>query len=263
VDAVVGEDILIRATIYGSEDDCMGVDNVFESIQEAVGAIDPNDIAVSPEGFIDAGTELIYKIRFQNVGNATVSTVRIEDELPEYLDLSTFQQGVASHPYRLEVTDHKLIWTFENINMPDSLTNEVESHGFIIFKIKANADLADDIHIENKAAIYFDNVAPVITNTVVNTIGRPKNNANEEGMVLIYPNPMTESSTLEIVPFGEEERAIHSISIYNALGRKLHEKSGLDIERVELNRNNLNPGCYVIRVIGKNGNEYVGKLLVE
>jgi len=80
---------------------------------------------------------LIYTIRFQNVGNATVSKVVVEDRLPAGLDVTSLEMGIASHSYELEVQDgNKLVWTFENINMPDSLANEAESHGYITFKIK-------------------------------------------------------------------------------------------------------------------------------
>ena len=51
--AIVGEMIEIKASIYGVEDDCNGADNVKLDAQIAEGAIDPNDILVSPEGYID------------------------------------------------------------------------------------------------------------------------------------------------------------------------------------------------------------------
>ena len=261
--AVIGENIELGATIYGNEEDCLGGDNVFQSSQLAVGAIDPNDIQVSPEGFVDTGEELIYKIRFQNVGNTTVSTVRIEDQLPEGLDLNTFQQGVSSHPYSLEIRDRQLIWTFVNINMPDSLTNEVESHGFIIFKIKVNSEIENGTRLENSAAIFFDNIAPVITNVVLNTVGAPTGTINKEGSLLIMPNPMKGTSVIEIIPFGNDQIDIQSFTLVDMLGRKLYEQSSVGSNRVQLKKGILLPGCYLIRVLGVDGDDYVGRILVE
>ena len=66
--------------------------------------------------------ELTYKIRFQNVGNDVVRTVVLRDELPEGLDLTTLVQGAASHPYQFRIEGERtLVWTFENINLIDSI----------------------------------------------------------------------------------------------------------------------------------------------
>ena len=261
--AVIGEDISIKATIYGLEEDCLGEDNVFINTQTAVGAIDPNDISVNPEGYIDAGTELVYKVRFQNVGNSMVSTVRIEDELPEGLDLNTFQQGVTSHPYRLHIEGNKVIWTFENINMPDSLSNEAESHGFLIFKIKTKKDLENNTTLANNVAIYFDNSAPMHTNTVVNIIGQSRSQINAEGQLYIFPNPMTNQSKIEIALFENESINIQSIFIYDLLGNKLQQQIGIDSRQFVFNKNQFVCGCYFLKVIGANGQEYSGRLFIQ
>ncbi len=260
--AVIGEDIMIQANIVGQESDCTSGDNTFMSVQRAVGAIDPNDILVSPEGFIDAGTELTYRIRFQNVGNAPVSRVRIEDRLPAGLDLSSFQQGITSHPYTLEIQDSLLIWTFDNINMPDSLTNEPESHGFILFKIKTHEHLVDQTKIENQALIYFDNVAPLATNTVVNIIGKPNNNSNETGQLRIFPNPMHSQGTISINDF-EGQRSIYTIQVYDVLGNELFVQKGLDTEYYELQKNRLGAGCYFIKATSIDGDIFTGRLIIE
>ncbi len=264
INTIVGENIIMKASLYGSEDDCDGMDNIIVDTQPAVGAVDPNDILVNPEGYIDNDQELIYKIRFQNVGNATVSTVRIEDRLPEHLDLSSLQIGVASHNYRFEIQDdNRLVWTFENINMPDSLTNEPESHGFVTFKILPKQGLEDGTTIENKASIFFDNVAPLVTNTVINIIGMPEGVIAEAGQLQIFPNPMVAESNIRIVPFEGGKVNIFSIDVYDVLGKKVYEDAGFSQERFLLKRNNLQSGYYFIKAIGEDGKEYAGKILVK
>ena len=260
----IGDDIQLKASFYANEDDCDGLDNIVMDTQPAVGAIDPNDIAVSPEGHIENDQELIYKIRFQNIGNATVSTVRIEDRLPEGLDLNTLQVGLASHNYRFEIEDeNRLVWTFDNIDMPDSLTNEPESHGFVIFKIQPKVGLADGETLENNALIFFDNVDPLKTNTVVNIIGRAPNTAVEAGQLHIFPNPMTDQSSIQIIPFEAGDVDIVSVTVFDLLGEKLFEKVGLASDAFELKRGELPTGYFIIKAVGENGKNYSGKILIK
>jgi len=135
-------------------------------------AVDPNDKLVNPEGYSDLGyvvldQELEYTIRFQNTGNDTAFTVRIEDQIRNGLDVSTFEFISASHEVSYGIDDGmKLTFLFENIMLPDSTTNEVESHGFAKFRIKPNGNIRDNTWVRNKAEIYFDLNQPIITNEV-------------------------------------------------------------------------------------------------
>ncbi|MEM9928911.1 MAG: T9SS type A sorting domain-containing protein, partial [Bacteroidota bacterium] len=141
-------------------------------------AIDPNDKQVSPSRPESSGTNytqldetLRYTIRFQNTGNDTAFTVRIEDQISESLDLATFKPLAASHPYSVSVrNDRTLVFLFEDILLPDSTTNLPGSQGFVTFEINAYPDLEDFTGINNTAGIYFDFNQPVITNTVTSTL---------------------------------------------------------------------------------------------
>jgi len=139
-------------------------------------AIDPNDKLVNVDkieqeeyALIDA--PLIYTVRFQNTGNDTAFTVRIEDKISEDLDIRTIRPLAGSHPYNFFVnSDRTLEVIFENIMLPDSTTNNLESQGFISFEIYPLAEIEEFTDIENTAYIYFDFNAPIITNTVNNTL---------------------------------------------------------------------------------------------
>lgn len=141
-------------------------------------AIDPNDKQVSPSrpeasnsNYTRFDETLTYTVRFQNTGNDTAFTVRIEDQLSANLDWGTFKPITASHPYTATLTENGLAtFLFENILLPDSTTNEVESHGFVSFEIMTKADLEDFTAIDNTAGIFFDFNEPVITNTVSSTL---------------------------------------------------------------------------------------------
>jgi uncharacterized repeat protein (TIGR01451 family) len=144
---------------------------------EVRGSYDPNDKEAFPKGvcashFIDNDTEIEYKIRFQNVGNDTAFKVVIKDTLSEFLDPATIEVGVASHPFTWSLSGPGILtFTFDNINLVDKQTNEPESHGFVKYRIAQKPGNAVDTQIKNKAAIYFDFNAPIITNTVEHLIG--------------------------------------------------------------------------------------------
>ncbi len=143
------------------------------------GSYDPNIKEVIPKGYgtenyIDENWELDYTIHFQNTGNDTAFTVVVKDPISEQLDLSTLRVGGGSHPFTWELTTQReLIFTFNNILLPDSTTNEVASHGYFQFSISPNEDIPFGTLIQNRAAIYFDFNDPIITNQVSQTIRTP------------------------------------------------------------------------------------------
>ncbi|MBU0489360.1 MAG: T9SS type A sorting domain-containing protein [Bacteroidetes bacterium] len=145
---------------------------------EIIDSYDPNDKNVSPQGitannYVLPGTLLDYVVRFQNTGSDTAYTVRVVDTLSEYLNLATLQHGLSSYPYTFDVSGRGrpiLIFTFNNINLPDSATDEAGSQGFIKFKIAPLDSVDIGTVIENKSEIYFDYNIPVITNTAWVTI---------------------------------------------------------------------------------------------
>lgn len=265
--ATIGDFLTVLGTITDSgnlNDDCNSADNVVTDVNEAVGAIDPNDILVSPEGFIAVDQELTYKIRFQNVGNDLVNRVVLRDELPEGLDMSTLVRGAASHPYQFRIEGERtLVWEFDNINLPDSTSNEPESHGFATFKITPNVDLTDGTELPNKAAIFFDFADPIITNTVINTIGEPAD--VKPGDMAIFPNPMNGYTTIRIVPRQVDllEEEIQSIEIFTTLGVKVMALNSLTGTRVTIERGDLVAGYYIVQVKSNKGILYTGKLLVN
>jgi uncharacterized repeat protein (TIGR01451 family) len=138
---------------------------------------DPNDKQATPAGwteqhFITAGEELEYRIRFQNTGNAPAFNVRIEDQLDlSKLNLNSFTPIAASHSYSTIVTPDGMVqFVFDNIMLPDSVHDEPNSHGWVVYRIRSFDSLQPLDVINNTAAIYFDDNEPVITNTYSHTI---------------------------------------------------------------------------------------------
>lgn len=171
-----GDTISIAAVIEPKTTDAKPVDNTFYLKQIAQGSFDPNDKAEAHSGFytqaqLDNGEYLNYLIRFQNTGTDTAFNIQVRDTLDAQLDWSTLQMVASSHPYALQVQDgNKAAWTFANIKLPDSRTNEPQSHGFIAYRIKPKATLPVNSIIRNTASIYFDFNLPVQTNTTLTSI---------------------------------------------------------------------------------------------
>jgi hypothetical protein len=141
----------------------------------SVGAYDPNDKQVYPKGsctpgFVLQQSLLTYTIRFQNTGNAPAHDVVIIDSLFNDFDLSSFRIVGQSHQVVTEVLPNKVLkFNFNNIMLPDSTSDELNSNGFVIFEIKPTL-LPNGTIIKNKTYIYFDFNEPIITNTVQNKV---------------------------------------------------------------------------------------------
>jgi hypothetical protein len=84
--------------------------------------------------------------------------------------MTSFELIATSHPCEVTFHDnHSIDWFFDNIMLPDSFTNEPESHGFIQFHIQT-LPLSEPFILENEAAIYFDFNEPVITPPAVTSV---------------------------------------------------------------------------------------------
>ena len=162
------------------------------------GSFDPNDKLVrtssgqsSTQYFIGTDEYLDYTIRFQNTGSDTAFTVVITDTLPAELDLSSYQQGVSSHPCTVDfLTDRVVRWTFSNILLPDSTTNEPASHGLTSFRIHVQQPLVAGTVVTNAADIFFDFNPPVRTPDAVITVDLSTGVAAERSAALqLVPNP--------------------------------------------------------------------------
>jgi hypothetical protein len=108
------------------------------------------------------------------MGNDTAHNIYVMDTLSDNLDIRSMEIVNATATMNvlyLKYEGHNVVkFDFPNIKLPDSSHHNL-CKGSVVYKIKANNGLADEETILNKAAIYFDYNEPVITNTVVNTIG--------------------------------------------------------------------------------------------
>ncbi|MBO9701359.1 MAG: T9SS type A sorting domain-containing protein [Sporocytophaga sp.] len=279
--AQLGESAYIRSTV-STNTSCFKPrlvnDTVITKIN-IVGSFDPNDKQVFPtkinfDDYVNSKKELKYMIRFQNTGTWQANFIRVIDTLPSSLELSTIRNIKISHQYSMEVikTNPTIIeWIFENINLPYQSQSEELSQGFISFTIDLKDELADKTIVSNGAAIYFDYNEPVITNRAITlisseevtetykesiTTGTQKVTSNHS--IILFPNPITESSVIRISP------ALNSFktAIYDSKGIKLLEKDGSGDE-VSIQRNELRPGIYFFRIYTESQEIGTGSFLVK
>ena len=236
-----------------------------------VGSYDPNDKQAFPVGadnqhLIEPNTPLDYQIRFQNTGTDTAFTVVVKDTLASWLDPTTIRPGAASHPYTWTLSGAGILtFRFDNILLPDSNVNEVTSHGFVKFYIDQRKAVPLGTVLENRAGIYFDFNAPVMTNTVWHTVGHDflPTATREPGLDLpslqIWPNPASQSASV----WAEKTfQPGQQLVLRDMTGRVLWE-TAVRGQTVEVQRAGLPAGLYFIELHNPQGIIAVGKVVWE
>ncbi len=209
---------------------------------------DPNDKAAFPEGYqephyILEDTEITYRIRFQNTGNAPAEDVHIEDMIDiEHLDLNTFEPVFASHDYVTEVHPNGMVkFIFNNIMLADSVNNEPASHGYLIYRIATRNDIQPGDVITNAAAIYFDQNEPVITNETWHTIFDCNDLSALEGSSSQCEDDLVDVS--DFTPYVEEISWSLNGSVFST--ENVATLSGLELGENTLALTLTNPLCQV------------------
>jgi len=265
--ATLGKRAEVRAYFRNPPDDCDLTNNMRIDYNEVVGAVDPNDILVFPKGAIEKEDELTYKIRFQNVGTKFAQRVFIQDTISPYLDLASFELQGASHDYKYQISEDRVIsFTFDRIFLPDSNSNEAASHGFIEYKIKPGQAIPAGSIIENRAAIQFDYNEFIITNTVQTQVVNSLEWAEQNKLYLsVSPNPLEVEAQAEIRHITDPgvRIQIEKLEIYTLNGSLVNASSDLQASSVSIRKSQLKSGLYLVKAYDKNGFSYTDKLEVK
>jgi uncharacterized repeat protein (TIGR01451 family) len=217
------------------------------------GAYDPNrkeaftSTGISSElYFLDLDSYIDYQIDYQNTGNDTAFTVVVVDTLPAELDLSTLEILNTSHPMEPTIrSDHVLVFTMHNILLPDSTTDEANSHGHVSFRIKPVSGLIPGGFINNAADILFDYNPPVRTNTSALALSiSVGEHENAMSGLSLYPVPVVDELHIAGVGF-----AIAHCEVLSADGRVLVRAANVKAMDVS----SLPAGAYVLRARAENG----------
>ncbi|SDQ12156.1 conserved repeat domain-containing protein/Por secretion system C-terminal sorting domain-containing protein [Chryseobacterium soldanellicola] len=244
--ALNGGDILhYTAQINGAADETP-LDNTFTLHQTVVNSFDPNDKTCLEGTSItqaQVGDYVHYVIRFENTGTANAQNIVVKDDIDATkFDISSLVPLTASHSFNTKITGNTAEFIFENIQLP---FNDATNDGYVSFKIKTKSTLNLGDSFSNKANIYFDYNAPIITNnyttTVQNILGTTEIN-HDKTQFSTYPNPAKD------VLFIKSKEKVVKAEIYDASGRILNSTSVTDNS---VNVSALTKGNYIIKLFTK------------
>jgi uncharacterized repeat protein (TIGR01451 family) len=235
-------------------------------------SFDPNDKQVTPIGDgaihrVDMDSELRYLIRFQNVGNDTALNVRIVDTLDVGLDPSTVYVIATSHPaWITKESGNILKVNFNEVMLPDSISDEPGSHGYVLFRVFGHPTNIDPTPVYNKAYIFFDQNAAVITNTTFNTFsdltsGLSVVNSGIDDQVKIAPHPLTSEAQLM---FNGDPSHDYTLKIMDVSGRAISKTDTFSGTSYILQRDDMPQGIYLLSITDlQSGKQFHTRLMVQ
>ncbi|WP_412561517.1 T9SS type A sorting domain-containing protein [Winogradskyella sp. MIT101101] len=244
--AVNIDDILnFTAAINPVSGDENSEDNTFTLEQVVVGSYDPNDIIclegniVSPDKI---GEYLHYNIRFENTGTAPATFVVVRDDIDEtQYDLNTLQILNSSHNMYTRITENRVEFIFDNINLAPTET------GNVVFKIKTLDTLTVGDDVEQQAEIYFDYNFPIITNIAqTNFQALSIDDVSLNSTINIFPNPI--SDVVEV----KSKSVIELLRIYDIHGRLTFQKV-FDKNEASIKVSQYESGVYFIEITSSSG----------
>lgn len=165
------------------------------------GSFDPNYIEVHNPDALNTQKAAVYTIHFQNTGTAEARNIRIANPLQQTCPVKRISILGSSHPCTFKLDDGVLIFTFNDINLPDSGADYYGSQGKVSFSVELNGNCNDPgcDTITDQAAIYFDFNEPVITNEAQLTCLWPastRNLYNIKSAFNLQPNPGNQNLTI-------------------------------------------------------------------
>ncbi len=238
--------------------------------QPVLCAWDPNDKLVAPEG-IDVphytllSDTLIYTIRFQNTGTDVAYNIKLRDTLDASLDPASFRFIGSSHPVDiLRKSNGAMLFSFNNILLPDSGTNLTESNGFFNYSVLPKPATPSGTVVYNTAHIFFDYNEPIVTNTtfntLVNVIGLVET-TSPEFQVSVAPNPFRDET---VISFSNPNSEVYNLIIRDLTGKEITRVKNHNGSTAKLSLPGSSSGMYFLIVENMSGIVYgVKKLIVE
>ena len=260
---------LLESTVSVSNTLVEPLGNNSQLVQQVVtGSFDPNDKQAftstrfsAADYFIGTDEWIDYVIRFQNTGTDTAFTVVVADTLDTDLDITTFEQGVASHTFDVQFLEGRAVqWTFTNILLPDSGTNEPASHGLVTFRIRPMPPVLPGTQFQNAADIYFDFNTPVHTNDAVLTATQSTHIASHTGIALqLVPNPTHDRVEVRI----GDGRSIAGVTVNDISGRIMQQATLDHAASASIDLSTFPAGLYVVQATCTDEQVLHGRVLKE
>ena len=271
----IGDDLEFKATIKPINIDVSPGDNEFVLNQTVVASTDLNDkYCIEGESITlnKVGDYVHYIIRFENTGTVNAVNVVVKDVIDtNKYDINSLIPISASHSFESRIKGNKTEFYFKDINLPFDGTENV---GYVAFKIKTVSSLVVNDTFKNKAEIYFDYNAPLVTNefetTVVEEVDNSDNSDNSDGsdgsgnsngvseelndVVQIYPVPTNNILSVAV------DSGIKNISLFDVRGRLILTVKYLGGPLLaEVDLSSLKGGVYIVKIV-TNKKEHLQKI---
>jgi len=257
-------DLTVRDTVHSfvqvtpTTGDANPTNNTCIVIDTVKAGVDPNEMWVSPQGYIASGTQLEYTINFMNTGNDTAFNIYVMDTLSDFLDPKSLRIVSASNVMNVtqiydNIYHHIIRFDFPNIDLLDSSFHN-QCNSMFNFTLNTYNGLADRSAIFNEAGIYFDSNAVVMTNEVEDIIGLPNDQVPvvhssylSTQHVSLYPNPTSNTLTLKT-----DANAYNTCVISNTIGQEMLVQI-ISGAQTTINVTSLPPGIYYVTCRGASG----------
>lgn len=250
---LLGQVLTYTATVTNTETEQDLGNNTATIGVTITGSYDPNDkqgwanaSGATTQFFLAEDAWIDYLVRFQNTGTDTAFTVVVRDVIDTRLDLLSLDILDASHPFVPSFGEgRELVFTFNDILLPDSTTDLQGSQGFVSFRLKPVAGLLPGDVIPNTAAIYFDFNDPIITNTTEHVVETSTAVAGAMGTtraIRLVPNP-----AIDVLHLWLPGLAASDLSVMTTDGRAAQVMGTTNAQGVQLDVQTLSPGMYMVR----------------
>ncbi len=197
-------------------------------------------------------TNLEYQIHFQNLGTDTATTVLLVDTLNlNILDRASIKFIASSHPCTLEWEGSNILkFHFQNINLPHATANYAASQGWVMFSADVPPAVLAPQTLNNRAAIYFDYNAPVITNTATTLLIKSlgvENPVEADLQLQIAPNP---TDAIAVLRYNLPASSHVSAFISDVAGKQImvltNETQAEGAQTINVDATNLAAGIYML-----------------
>ena len=268
------DSLSLAANVY-LEDQSSSITDTFSTTYSTIilCSSDPNDKQVQPPGIGEEmltlwGETLVYTVRFQNVGNFPAFNVVILDTIDANLDLSTLRIIHHSHPMQtmIDVVSREVEFFFPDIQLPDSISDPLESNGFVTYSIEAQEGIEVETVVHNTAHIIFDLNEGISTNTTTNTLVEAIGNeiptavidiGEEQWKAGVFPNPWKERAFFILEGASSLQ---YDLILVDLNGRVVASWNNRTDRITALETVGLPDGIYFLKIIKAHTDQVIGTL---
>jgi myo-inositol-hexaphosphate 3-phosphohydrolase len=139
-------------------------------------------------------------------------------------------------------------------------TNEAQSQGYILYKVKLKPGFTIGDIIPNTASIYFDSNPAIVTNTFntefVQLLG---NHAFDTDTISLFPNPTNNFVTIT----NNSAEKISKIAIYDVAGKQIYSVTNDSLNAINIDISHFAKGLYLVELSSDNNSKITKKLIIK